>query len=239
MIWSLQENFMKIPLKINLANIPTPVQKNKFEGCDFFIKRDDYTGVELSGNKIRKLEFLLADAKKRKSDYIYTCGGDQSNHARATTIASTALGFKTKLFLWGNKNQRKDGNLFLNDIAGAEIEYLTKKEYFNVNSIMLEKKRLLEKKNKSAYIIPSGGSSNLGIWGYINFVKELNEQIDLSKIKGILLANGSSGTAAGIILGCAILGIKMKVFPVMYFLPKMKLDPTLKIWFTDVSMIIN
>lgn len=205
---------MKIPSKINLANIPTPVQKVKFEGCNFLIKRDDFTGVELSGNKIRKLEYLLSDAKKKKVDYIFTCGGDQSNHARATCIAAASLGMKTKLFLWGKENQKKNGNLFLDEIAGAEFEYLTFKEYLDVDERMLKEKGVLEKKNKTAYVIPSGGSSNLGIWGYINFIKELNEQLDLKKIKGIVLANGSSGTAAGIILGCSLLNIKMKIFPV-------------------------
>jgi D-cysteine desulfhydrase len=205
---------MKIPSKLNLANIPTPIQKVQFRGCKFLIKRDDFTGIELTGNKARKLEYLLFDAKKKKCDYIFTSGGDQSNHARATCIAATSMGVKTRLFLWGNENQKPDGNLFLDKLSGAEFVYLSKKEYFNVNQIMHDQSKDFRRKGIRPYIIPSGGSSTLGIWGYINFVKELSEQINLNKLKGIVLANGSSGTAAGILVGCALLGINLKVFPV-------------------------
>lgn len=204
---------MIVPKKLNLANIPTPLHKIQFEGKKFWMKRDELTGVELTGNKVRKLEYLLYDAKKKKSDIIFTSGGDQSNHARATCIASVANGFETKLFLWGNQNQKPDGNLFLDKLTGTDIKFLTKKEYKNVFHIMEEESKLL--KNKKAYVIPSGGSTIVGIWGYINFVKELSEQIDLKKIQGITFANGSAGTAAGILVGSALLGLNLKLFPVM------------------------
>lgn len=206
---------MKIPSKLSLANIPTPVQNINFEGCNFLIKRDDFTGVELTGNKVRKLEYLLYDAKKNKCDHIFTSGGDQSNHARATCIAATSLGFKSKLFLWGNQNQNADGNLFLDKLTGTDIKFLTKKEYKNVYNIMVEESELLKSKKRKAYVIPSGGSSTVGIWGYINFVKELSQQVDLKKVKGIVFANGSAGTASGVLLGAALLGINLKIFPVI------------------------
>ena len=212
LVWG---NSMKIPSKLSLANIPTPVQEITFEGCKFIIKRDDFTGVELTGNKVRKLEYLLYDAKKKKCDYVFTSGGDQSNHARATCIAATSQGFKTKLFLWGNQNQKSEGNLFLDKLTGTEIKFLTKKEYKNVYKMMVEESELLKKKKRRVYVIPSGGSSIVGIWGYINFVKELSEQVDLKKIKGIVFANGSAGTASGILLGAALLGIDLKIFPVI------------------------
>jgi len=211
---------MKFPSKLKLANVPTPIQKVKFKGSNFLIKRDDFSGVELSGNKVRKLEYLLYDAKNKNCEYIFTSGGDQSNHARATCIAAASLGFKSKLFLWGNEKQKIDGNLFLDKLSGAEICYLNKNEYPNVNRIMQNESTKLANENKKVYVIPSGGSSTLGIWGYINFVKELNEQINLKKLKGILLANGSCGTAAGILVGCAILGISLKIFPVNVLLTK-------------------
>lgn len=204
---------MIVPKKLNLANIPTPLQKIQFEGKKFWMKRDELTGVELTGNKVRKLEYLLYDAKKKKSDIIFTSGGDQSNHARATCIAAVANGFESKLFLWGNQNQKPDGNLFLDKLTGTDIKFLTKKEYKNVFQIMEDESKLL--KNKMAYVIPSGGSTIVGIWGYINFVKELSEQIDLKKIQGITFANGSAGTAAGILVGSALLGLNLKLFPVM------------------------
>ncbi len=203
---------MKIPKKISLANIPTPFTQIEFNGCKFFIKRDDLTGVELTGNKVRKLEYLLYDAKAKKADYVFTRGGDQSNHARATCIAAASLGIKSKLFLWGNSNQNPDGNLFLDKFIGAEIKFLTKKEYKFVDDVMLQDQKELLKKKLNTYIIPSGGSSPLGIWGYINFVKELSEQTNLKKFNGIVTATGSSGTAAGILVGQALLGLNFKIF---------------------------
>jgi 1-aminocyclopropane-1-carboxylate deaminase/D-cysteine desulfhydrase-like pyridoxal-dependent ACC family enzyme len=80
---------------------------------------------------------------------------------------------------------------------------------------MQEEAESLKKEKKKAYVIPSGGSSIVGIWGYINFVKELSKQINLKKVKGILHANGSAGTAAGILVGSALLDIDLKIFPVM------------------------
>lgn len=205
---------MKQPKRLSLANIPTPLFQTEFRGKKFWLKRDDFTGIELSGNKVRKLEFLLYDAKKKNADYILTCGGDQSNHARATAIAATSLGFKTKLFLWGNENQKPDGNLFLDRLTNTEIVFLNKKQYENVNQIMEQERLALKSKGEKAYVIGTGGSSTLGIWGYINFVFELSKQINLNKIKGIILAAGSGGTASGILVGAALLGYKFKVFSV-------------------------
>lgn len=205
---------MKTPKKMHIANLPTPVQKVEFKGAKFLMKRDDFTGNELTGNKIRKLDYILADVKKKKADYLFTSGGDQSNHARATAIAARQIGVKTKLFLWGKDSKNPDGNLFLDKLVGTEIVFLTKKEYANVNDIMLRESKRLQKKGHKVYITPSGGSTPLGLWGYINFINELKEQNQLDKIKGILSAYGSGGTAAGMLLGAAILNSKVKIYVV-------------------------
>jgi D-cysteine desulfhydrase len=211
---------MKIPQRINLAHLPTPLEKIKFRSEEFLLKRDDYTGSDFLGNKIRKLEYLLYEAKKLKSDIIFTCGGDQSNHARATVSASAKLGFKTKLFLWGEEKKQADGNLFLNKMYGADITYLDKDEFENVDEIMTEERNKLVKKGKSIYVIPAGGSSTLGIWGYISFINELKKQIDLKNIDGIFSACGSGGTAAGLLVGAALNKIKLKVYAVNVLLHK-------------------
>lgn len=209
---------MKIPTKINLAQVPTPLQTLKFEGKNFLIKRDDLTGCELSGNKIRKLEYILADAKKKKADIILTCGGEQSNHARATTIAAKQIGLNTKLFLWGKETTNMNGNLFLNKIYGANIKYLNKSEYVNVNNLMFEERKTLLKRDINAYVLPEGGSTTLGILGYVDFMKELKEQIDLRKIDSVVAASGSGGTAAGMLVGAAFnkLNIKIVAINVLY-----------------------
>jgi D-cysteine desulfhydrase len=195
---------MRRPQKINLANIPTPIQKLNFHGCQFFIKREDFTGLELSGNKVRKLEYLLYKARKEKTNFIFTCGGDQSNHARATVAASASLGIKTKLFLWGKDSKLADGNLFINKFIGADVKYLNKKEYSSVIHIMEDEKKRLEKNGQKVFIIPEGGSSTLGIWGYINFIEELKRQLIFRSLKGILTAAGSGGTSAGLIVGACL-----------------------------------
>ena len=205
---------MIVPKKIRLANIPTPIERLTFNNKSFLIKRDDLTGMELSGNKVRKLEYLIYQAKKEKADLIFTDGGDQSNHARATVIAAASAGIKSKLFLWGNDKPNADGNLFLDKIYGAEISFLNKREFSKVNDIMFNERAKQLKKGKNAFVIPEGGSTTLGIWGYVSFMNELQNQIDLKKIEGIVVAAGSGGTAAGLLAGIELLKLKLKVFAV-------------------------
>ncbi len=205
---------MKTPKKLDLANIPTPVHKLKFNGSEFFIKRDDYTGVELSGNKIRKLEYLLYDAKKKKADYVFTRGGEQSNHARATAVAAAQVGIKSKLFLWGQDRKTAEGNLFLDKMVGAEINFLNKKDYRFADDKMEEEKEKFAARGLNAVVIPEGGSSPLGIWGYINFVEELKTQISKNKINAILHAAGSGGTSAGLLVGAALHNLPVKILSV-------------------------
>jgi D-cysteine desulfhydrase len=211
---------MKIPKKIILAHLPTPLEKIRFRHKEFLMKRDDYTGSDFLGNKIRKLEYLLYEAKKLKSDIIFTCGGDQSNHARATASAASKLGMKTRLFLWGNEKKRADGNLFLNKMYGADITYLDKAEFENVDEIMTGERNKLAKKGKRVYVIPAGGSSTLGIWGYISFMNELKKQIDLKNINGIFSSCGSGGTAAGLLVGAVLSKVKLNVYAVNVLLPE-------------------
>jgi D-cysteine desulfhydrase len=221
---------MKIPQKINLAHLPTPIEKIRFrttclpdrqgrndsntKKVEFLIKRDDYTGSDFLGNKIRKLEYLLYEAKNEKADIIFTCGGDQSNHARATASAAAKLGIKTRLYLWGKEKKQADGNLFLNKMYGAEIIYLNKKEFLEVDEIMTDERAKLVKNGKRVYVIPAGGSSTLGIWGYISFIEELKKQIDIKKIDGIFSACGSGGTAAGLMAGVSLNKINLKIYSI-------------------------
>lgn len=212
---------MKVPQKINLAHLPTPLEIIRFRTSrndrvwkEFLLKRDDFTGSDFLGNKIRKLEYLLYEAKKEKAEIIFTCGGDQSNHARATASAAAKIGIKTRLFLWGEEKKSAEGNLFLDKMYGSEIIYLNKHEFENVDEIMTEERSKLTKKGKIVHVIPAGGSSTLGIWGYISFMDELKKQVDLRNIDGIFSACGSGGTAAGLLVGAALHKSKMKIFAV-------------------------
>jgi len=205
---------MKTPGRIALANLPTPVQKRKFSDCDFLIKRDDLTGLEMSGNKIRKLEYLLHEAKRKKANIVFTCGGIQSNHSRATAVAAASMGIKSRLYLWGKEPKNFTGNILINKVVNADLKYITRREYGFVDQIMHKDAVKLEKKGKRVIIIPEGGSTSLGIWGYIHFINELKKQTDLRKTKGILLAAGSGGTAAGLIVGVLLNKLNIKIFGV-------------------------
>ncbi len=211
---------MKTPNKVQLAFLPTPLQKINFEGKNFLIKRDDMTGFELTGNKVRKLEYLIYQARKEKADYIFTEGGEQSNHARATVIAASQFGIKSKIFLWGKDRTNPEGNLFLDKYFNSEIMFLNKKVYANVNDIMFEERQKFLKKGKKVFVIPGGGSTTLGIWGYISFMNELSKQIDAEKLTGIITASGSGGTSAGILVGAAMLNLKLKVYAVNVIHPE-------------------
>lgn len=211
---------MKTPKKVNLANTPTPLEIIKYQNKKFLMKRDDLTGCELSGNKVRKLEYIIADAIRNKADIIFTCGGEQSNHARATTIAARKFGIPVKLFLWGDDRKIPSGNLFLDKMYGAEILFLNKSEYEKVNDIMQYQREKLFRKNINAYVIPEGGSTATGIYGYFSFITELMKQVDLNKIKGIVTAAGSGGTSAGMLAAISYLNLDLKIVAVNVLYPK-------------------
>lgn len=211
---------IKIPDRIKLANLPTKIEKlhrlSKFMGGpDIYIKRDDYTGTEISGNKIRKLEFSIKEALNMGCDYLITCGGIQSNHARATVAAAVKLGIKAGIVLRGKEDTEVDGNLFINKLLGADIRFITSEDYKNRRmEIMEELKREMESKGFKPYIIPEGASNGIGSFGYLNAMEEImtqEKELDIH-FDGIFIAVGSGGTHAGLLLGCKMLGSSSKVY---------------------------
>jgi D-cysteine desulfhydrase len=190
----------------------------------FLVKRDDMTGgVELGGNKVRKLEFLLADAlqpqPQRKYDSIVTIGGRQSNHCRATACAARMVGLEPHLIL--RMTKLKDtidgtGNLLLNQMVGAKMYTCTPGEYGRIGSNALVQRlcrHLEDNEGKKVYAIPVGGSNGIGTWGYLEAVNELKSQMESAcvvaegekpKLDHVVFACGSGGTAAGISLGLAL-----------------------------------
>lgn len=211
---------MKIPKRIRLANLPTRIEKldkltQLLGGPDLYIKRDDHTGIEVSGNKIRKLEFAVKEAIEMGCDYLITCGGIQSNHARATAAVAVKTGMKCCLVLRGSSDAEIDGNLFIEKLLGADVRFITSKEYkLNRMEIMEEIKHELEGKGFRPYVIPEGASNGIGTFGYYNCFNEIVEQ---EKVLGvhfdaICVATGSGGTQAGLILGNKLLNNPSKIF---------------------------
>lgn len=174
-----------------LGQFPTPIHKwnlpNLPKDTEVWIKRDDLAGMELSGNKVRKLEFLMADAVAQGADCVITVGGIQSNHCRATAVAAKYVNLDCYLILATStplvdKDPGLVGNLLVERLLGAHIDLVSKREFVKIGSEALTdllKKRLLEKGRKP-YVISGGGSNSLGNWGYIEAVREIEQQIQLS-----------------------------------------------------------
>lgn len=211
---------MKIayPKTVSLVLGPTPIEPLKSlpdwpAGLKIFLKRDDLTTVALSGNKARKLEFIATDIIRKKADTLVTCGGIQSNHARATAILAAQMGLKPYLVLRGRPDTEVQGNLFLDKLVGSEIKYITPAEYEYVDRIMEEEAIKLSNKGRRPYIIPEGASGELGCWGYIKATVEILSQLKKMKLKvdRVVCAIGSGGTYAGLFLGSKAFGWKVKI----------------------------
>lgn len=197
---------MKIPERIRLANLPTRIEKleklsKSLGGPEIYIKRDDQTGTELSGNKVRKLEYSVKEALDMGCDYLITCGGIQSNHCRATAAAAVKMGMKSCLVLRGTKDAAPEGNLLIDRLLGAEIRFITPEEYSNQRAAIMESiKTEMEQKGYRPYIIPEGASNGIGGFGYYTAMEEIitqEKELGVS-FDCIVLATGSGGTYSGL-----------------------------------------
>jgi D-cysteine desulfhydrase len=209
---------MPIPARSSLARLPTPVQKlerlSAELGLELWVKRDDQTGLELSGNKVRKLEFLVHDALEKGATCLITCGGVQSNHCRATAALAARLGLRCVLLLRGEEPDAPGANFLLDKIFGAEVFFLSSTQYYEGMGelrVMLDSQ--IRSQGGKAYFIPEGGSNGLGCFGYAEAFREIEEQRRSGGIPGltdhfetIVTAHGSGGTQSGLLLGRLLMG---------------------------------
>jgi len=202
---------------VSLGNWPTPLQKLENLGRtigypNVWIKRDDQSSGIYGGNKVRKLEFLLADARKKGCKWIVTYGGIGTNHGLATVIHAKHLGMNTALVLIQQPlTDHVQENLLLDRHFGAEMHYASGNLAAGLQTAGVYLK------HGNVYFIPPGGSSTLGSIGYINAAFELKNQIDTGLIpepEYIFCALGSKGTMAGLLVGCKLAGLKTKVMGV-------------------------
>ena len=186
--------------KVSLGLFPTPLYRlpnmSRELGTNIWIKRDDLCGVALGGNKVRKLEYLLADAKKQGYDLVMTTGQAQSNHAMLTAACALRQGMDCILVLKKRGITACKGNLILNRLMGVEVRFVDTDSY---DDIYQEMDRIGEELGRKVYKIPCGGSNALGSLGYIDCMKEIADT-GLS-FDHIVCACGSGGTAAGTVLG--------------------------------------
>jgi D-cysteine desulfhydrase len=202
---------------------------------EVWIKRDELTGLEVSGNKIRKLEFCLADAREQGCDTIITCGGVQSNHCRATAVLGARLGFKVHLLLRGEPAEHPQGNLLLDQLAGAEITYVPAARWQEHPDMAKALQNDYGKDGHNAYFIPVGASDEVGLWGYVAACEELQQDFAREGLAPdtLVCATGSGGTQGGLIVGNQLmnLGARVVAFNVSddadYFDRKIREDVTL------------
>ena len=174
------------------------------------IKRDDLNGVALGGNKLRKLEWLLADARAQGCDTLVTAGAAQSNHCRLTAAVAAMHGMACHLCLRGPEPQKHTGNLILDDWLGARLHFAAPGT--NVSSAMEPLADELRAAGRKPYVIPIGGSNAVGALGYALAARELAAQCP--ETTHIVVATGSGGTQAGLEVGVRVAGLKAEVLGV-------------------------
>jgi D-cysteine desulfhydrase len=227
------------PPRIALARTPTPLEllpritQQYGQGHRIWVKRDDLTGAALSGNKIRKLEFVVAAAREQGCDTLITCGGVQSNHCRATALVGAQLGFHVHLVLRGEAPPDIDGNLLLDHLAGATISHYPAGQFSReLEHILTGWQQHYADAGHKALIIPTGASNGIGIWGYIAGAEELKRDLQQADIANaqVVCATGSGGTQAGLTLGAALHDMPVTVWGInvcddeAWFLNKISAD---------------
>lgn len=200
--------------KVSLGVFPTPIQKleniSRLLRTNVYVKRDDLTGLGLGGNKVRKLEFLLADAKEQGAEIVFTTGGAQSNHAMLTAAAAGKLGMQAVLLLKKRGVTDCVGNLLLEQLMGTDVRFVDTDDYADIYA---EMDRIGKELGRPYYKIPCGGSNALGTLGYVACAKEIADQG--MQFDHIICAEGSGGTMAGMALGARLFLSGAKVHGMM------------------------
>ena len=215
--------------RVRLANLPTPLEEAKrlrlaIGGPRLWIKRDDLNGLALGGNKLRKLEFLLGEARKQGADTVVTSGAIQTNHGRLTAAAAARLGLDCILVVTEKDCGYYEGNRILQELFGAKqvfaevedtvpLEQLEKEELRAGDAKIEEVMSRLKAEGKRPFLIPRGGRSLQGTAGYCAAMEELKEQLDFLGIvpDHIIVPVATGSTLTGVLLGARICGIKAQI----------------------------
>ncbi len=200
--------------KVKLGVFPTPIQRlaniSRRLNTNVYVKRDDLTGLGLGGNKIRKLEYLLADARQKGAQVVFTTGGAQSNHAMLTAAAAGKMGMRPILILKKRGVTELKGNQLLEHLMGTEVILMDTDDYADIYA---EMDRIGTRMGVPYYKIPCGGSNALGALGYVDCAREISEQ--RPHFDHLICAEGSGGTMAGLALGARLFLPETKVHGMM------------------------
>ena len=203
---------MTILPRLHFAHLPTPIEplprlSQVLGGPRLLVKRDDQTGLAFGGNKTRKLEFLVAEAREQGAQTLITGGALQSNHCRQTAAAAARFGFQCILVLTGEQPKRASANLWLDQILGARVLFVPDRN--DRDLVLCHTYERAADEGIRPYLVPYGGSSSTGVMGYAFAVQELMSQ----KLEAdwIVFATSSGGTQAGLLLGQRLFGYGGKV----------------------------
>src|ERR1700735_5658630 len=197
--------------RVKLFPAPTPLHRldnlsRELRGPEIWIKRDDCTVVATGGNKVRKLEFLIGEAKAQGATHVVTQGAVQSNHVRQTAAVSAMFGMKCTALLehrieTNDRDYLNSGNVLLDRLFSCEIEY--RPGGMDMNAEAEKKGAELRAAGVKAYVIPGGGSNKTGALGYVSCAQEMVRQADEMglRIDRLIPATGSAGTHAGLVVG--------------------------------------
>ena len=199
------------PPKVQIAHLPTPVHRlerltAELGGPELWIKRDDLTGHAFGGNKIRKLEYLIADAQAHEADTLVTAGAVQSNHCRQTAGAAARFGLDCVLVLEGHGTPEKTGNILLDLLFGAELAWAQDRDLMQA---LQETFDSVAQSGRNPYLVPFGGSNPIGSAGYVEAMNEIIGQG--LEIDRIVVPVTSGGTLAGLLAGAQIHGFEGEI----------------------------
>ena len=217
----------KLP-RISLGNYPTPLTEAHhlsaaLGGPRIIIKRDDLTGLALGGNKCRKLEFVMADAKLKEIDTVITTGSSQSNFALQMATAARKLDMEAYLVLFKGVHAETQGNLLLHDILDSKVRIIeVDLPELLGGTIMVKMNALadeLSQQGRHPLVIPAGAHTPIGTTGWVNAADEIWQQLQAQNIDAqyIVVTTGSSGTQAGLEVGVKYLGLPLKVIGISIF----------------------
>lgn len=192
--------------RLRLGTTPTPLEPaprlSRAAGVEIWLKRDDLTGLGLGGNKVRALEYLLADATARGADCLVTGAGPQSNWAMLAALAARRCGLDPFLVLYGDPSPRT-GNLLLDHLAGADVRFTGDPDRTSVDAGIDALAAELAAAGRRPYPLPRGGATGLGALGYVRASLELLGQLEDVGVgaASVWLPTGSCGTQAGLVAG--------------------------------------
>ncbi|HEX2441824.1 MAG TPA: D-cysteine desulfhydrase family protein [Methylomirabilota bacterium] len=216
--------------RIELAIAPTPLLKlerlSAELGVELWVKRDDLTGLLETGNKIRKLEFLIGEALAQGADTLITCGTSQSNCCRCVAAVAARLGLKAMLALKGAPSAEYDGNLLLDRLLGAEIRYCSDEEWEKVDQVMLDMAGQARAAGRAPYVIPESGATVVGALGYLSCGQEIVQQIrhGAPEFDTVAITAFSGGSQAGLLMARQLMGLRAEIvsIPIAWEAPRIR-----------------